>query len=576
MSHKMIHIPIRIVTLKVSHSSADDLAKHLQLRERAVIFDLSSSNSLKLHSYLNLHKLTLTHDTNFCLEYHPVTGSHSSNSSSQLFLPHLNLGQDVALSLFSCHDHPMLWHRHQWNPLHVTEQTEVPTDFSSCASSAQLSRSVKLCISTWAWLEVRDWIVPYNHIDFCRVGHSHIRLTSRVLSIDSSSIFDDSCQSDTEDISVRDSPPDLKTAGGPFVVFKVHPATLLMSLKVCAVSLVLRTFEWSEMLSRVLSMGADFCFHPSGVRGVNHGVINGIVRSEVFLRWTFLCSIFVVLLDCLSDCLYEYQRTVAQILVPSWGLVGLSPVDLSISIYGLGIFLTTLTFHTRQYLWSLLSSSFDLGRIPWCQSMSFHLSSLLETYVSSNSMEFWYRESTMQLKEHRLSSVSHANWTRTSVRLDQQIPSRLRRSDIWHDVTPTSTTFLQLHKKFPDHEIHVQSGDTTLSSLACTRDIFIIMKLFQWKVKIMRYDLLVRVRSVTSRSSRRRLADVRSCYKRSISWSSLVDVRRNSSSFDFSDIDACHCIPLLGNPVRHVNRIGDCSLVSPTLTVSLPRQSPLE
>ena len=135
-------------------------------------------------------------------------------------------------------------------------------------------------------------------------------------------------------------------------------------------------------------------------------------------------------------------------------------------------------------------------------------------------MKFRYRESTVQFKGHRLTSVSHTKWTKTSARLDQQITSRLRRSDIWHDVTPTSTICLQLPKKFPDNEFHVQSGDTTLSSLACVRNIFIVMLLFQWKVKIMRYDLLVRVRSVTGpyscSSCRRRLADVRSSYKRSI------------------------------------------------------------
>ena len=107
-------------------------------------------------------------------------------------------------------------------------------------------------------------------------------------------------------------------------------------------------------------------------------------------------------------------------------------------------------------------------------------------------MEFWYRESTVQFKGHRLSSVSNTNWTKTNARLDQQIPSTT-------SVDLMSTIFLQLHKKCPHNEIHVHSGDTTLSSLAYARDIFIVMTLFQWKVKIVRYDLLVRVRSVTSR-----------------------------------------------------------------------------
>ena len=191
-------------------------------------------------------------------------------------------------------------------------------------------------------------------------------------------------------------------------------------------------------------------------------------------------------------------------------------------------------------------------------------------------MEFWYLESTVQFKGHRLSSVSHTNWSKTNARLDQQIPSRLRRSDIGHDVTSTSTIFLQLHKKCPHNEIHVHSGDTTLSSLACARDIFIVMTLFQWKVKIMRYVLLVRVRSVTSRILVLR-ADVVSLMSDLVTSGVFRDilslmVEERVAPFHFSDIDACHCNPLLRNSVRHVNRIGDYSLISPILTVSLPSQ----
>ena len=100
-------------------------------------------------------------------------------------------------------------------------QTGVPTDFSSCGPQLDCQDVSKSILSHEldSKSDVETFLATTSA--FGRVRHSHIRLSSSVVSIGSSSIVGGSWESGARSTSVRDSPPDAKTTGRPSVVFKV-------------------------------------------------------------------------------------------------------------------------------------------------------------------------------------------------------------------------------------------------------------------------------------------------------------------------------------------------------------------